>query len=69
MAKMSGLEKLAREICWLGFADPKNAGCTKTEYWRRIDPNAKRDYLDDARRFCSLYRRMNGTARRLLETE
>lgn len=51
------LEKLAREICWLGFAnrDPKIVGCTKVQYWKRLAESKKQDYRSEARQFMYIY--------------
>lgn len=45
---LSATEKLARDICWAGFANPKNAGTTKNRYWENITPNARKLYCEHA---------------------
>lgn len=48
MAKMDPIEKLARDLCWAGFAGPKPKG-TKAQYWESVAPEAKARYLEDAK--------------------
>ena len=43
------LERLARDICWAGFHNPKKVGRTKVQYWRTIAPDARADYRKLAR--------------------
>ena len=50
MAKaLSPTEKLARDICWRGFNNPKNATrLSKSGYWNSIDHEARVRYLEHA---------------------
>jgi hypothetical protein len=48
------VEKIAREICWLGFQSPRPE-TTKAKYWEEISEGARRNYRCDARRFVFLY--------------
>jgi len=52
VARMSMIEKIARDICWGEFADHKSVGCTKAAYWKGISPGARLEYIGDAARFC-----------------
>jgi hypothetical protein len=51
------VEKIAREICWLGFASPR-PDTTKARYWESISEDARQNYRCDARRFVFLYHRL-----------
>jgi hypothetical protein len=48
------MEKLAREICWLGFAVPAQAGVTKARYWKQLPESTRQNYRCDAQRFAFL---------------
>lgn len=50
----SPMEKLAREICWMGFALPEKSGTTKARYWKQISESARQNYRADAQRFVYL---------------
>ncbi len=55
------MEKLAREICWLGFAlpNPKHVGCTKAQYWKNLPESTRQNYRADARQFAYLLDRLD----------
>jgi hypothetical protein len=46
------LERLAMDICWAEFiGNPrKAAGCSKTQYWKKVTDEAKVSYRKDAER-------------------
>lgn len=52
MVRMSMIEKIARDICWGEFAAPRQVGCTKTVYWRRLSSQKKTEYIGDASKMC-----------------
>lgn len=56
---MHPLDKLAREICWAGFADPKCAGCTKAAYWKRLSDEKRAEYRTEAEHFAYLASRID----------
>ena len=43
------LERLARDLCWSEFHNPKIVGVTKLQYWKQITPDARADYRRLAR--------------------
>lgn len=45
---MTAIEKLARRICWLGFAQPSKTGWTEAAYWRSLPPEMHEKYLEEA---------------------
>ena len=49
-------ERLAREICWVGFANPKAVGTTKAAYWDKLPERTKDEYRKQAREFIWLTR-------------
>lgn len=46
--------RLARRICWLGFADPKKTGWTEHAYWASLPSETRAEYCDEAERLCWL---------------
>jgi hypothetical protein len=49
---MKPIEKLAREICWLGFTTPASrAGKTKASYWKRLPEETHQSYIIEAQHF------------------
>lgn len=52
MARISMIEKIARDICWGEFADHKSVGCTKAAYWKKLAAERRLEYITDASRFC-----------------
>lgn len=52
------VEKLARDICYNGFASPKDAGCTKAAYWKRLSPEKRAEYVREASYFCFMVKRL-----------
>jgi hypothetical protein len=60
MKRLTPIEKLAREICWAGFATkPGRAGRTKARYWRSITDCARRSYVLEAERFAFLLKNVS----------
>lgn len=58
-ARLTSIEKLAREICWLGFRHPlATKGKTKARYWKEITESARQNYRADAEHFAYLLRRV-----------
>jgi hypothetical protein len=45
---MGPLEKCARDICWAGFASPKDVGRTKAAYWRELPDETRYKYMREA---------------------
>ena len=45
------MEKLAREICWMGFSNPKAVGKTKAKYWQSLPPVTQNEYRTEAVHF------------------
>ena len=52
---MTPIDTLARNICWLGFANPKAVGLTKAQYWKGLTKEVKQEYRKEARNFVWLY--------------
>lgn len=52
---MKPLDKLARDICWLGFANPKEVGRTKAAYWKSLPEETRENYRKEASHFVWLY--------------
>lgn len=52
---MPPLDKLARDICWIGFSDKKAVGCTKAAYWKRIPEDTREAYRKEAAHFVWVY--------------
>lgn len=50
--------RLARDICYNGFASRKDVGCSKTEYWKRLSPEKQAEYVREASWFCYTVKRM-----------
>lgn len=60
MAKMTPIEKLAREICWAGFVHlDSRKGKTKAGYWRSIHEDAREKYISDAKWFAFIVKRVS----------
>lgn len=36
MPRMTPIEKLARDVCYNGFASRRDVGCSKAAYWKRL---------------------------------
>jgi hypothetical protein len=51
MARINAIEKLAREICWMGFSPNGRTGKTKNRYWLSITEDARQQYRASARHF------------------
>lgn len=49
--KLPATEKLARDICWLGFNNPTKAtGCRNAaQYWKCVSNAARGDYIKHAK--------------------
>lgn len=46
---MTNLEKLAREICWMGLTTrDARRGKTKSRYWKSLSDEKRREYISDA---------------------
>lgn len=58
-AKLSPIEKLAREICWMGFSPEGRIGKTKAAYWRAISGIARKGYREDALQFAHLLKHID----------
>ena len=56
--RLSPIERLARDICWIGFVNPKLAGTTKITYWNRLPETTRTKYRDEAKRFAFLLERV-----------
>lgn len=56
--RLSSVERLARDICWAEFADPRHAGCSKAAYWLDVHPNRKAEYIEDAEWFTMIVRKL-----------
>jgi len=52
------MERLAREICWRGFARPENSGMTKARYWKEITEGTRQKYRVEARQLVFLVERI-----------
>lgn len=54
---MKPIDKLAREICWLGFSVEyrKTSGYTKARYWKRLTEAARASYRKEAMHFVWMY--------------
>lgn len=65
--KLSATEKLARDICWLGFRNPTAYG-TKKAYWESVAPSAKKGYLEHAAELIWWTRRL-GASRLIIAVE
>lgn len=52
------VERLARDICYNGFARPQDAGCSKVQYWERLSPEKRAEYVQEASWFCYTIRRL-----------
>ena len=60
MSRKNPIEKLAAEICWLGFVHPASKrGKTKASYWKSLPESTRQDYRCEARRFAYLLDRVN----------
>lgn len=58
MKRLTPIEKIARDYCWAGFASPKHAGCTKAQYWNRLSPEKRDEYIREASYFCYHVKRL-----------
>lgn len=59
MSRNDPIEKLAREICWLGFSHPDaTRGKTKASYWKSLPESTRQNYRGDARQFAYLLDRV-----------
>lgn len=57
--RMTPIEKIAREICWLGFRHPlATKGKTKASYWKEITEEARQLYRNEAANFIYLFKRV-----------
>jgi hypothetical protein len=56
--RLNATEKLARDICWAGFNDPKFVGKSKARYWENISDAAKMDYIREAGYVARLVRKL-----------
>lgn len=57
--RLTPVEKLAREICWLGFTHPLvKKGKTKASYWKTICEDARKGYRAEAEHFIYLLKRV-----------
>lgn len=46
---MKNIEKLAREICWMGFTTREGRlGKTKASYWKSLSDEKRKEYIRDA---------------------
>lgn len=54
--KLSPIDKLARNICWIGFTtkDAKR-GKTAASYWKSLPEETQKHYRDEANHFVWLY--------------
>lgn len=52
-------ERLAREICWVGFANPSAVGKTKAAYWDGLPEFTKEEYRKQAREFIWLTKNLD----------
>lgn len=59
MAKLKPMERLAREICWLGFHEPKSVGVSKSQYWKQITENSRKHYRQEAERFAFYFEKLS----------
>lgn len=52
MSRTKTIEKIAREMCWLGFAHADaRAGKTKASYWKSLPESTRQNYRSDAINF------------------
>lgn len=59
--RLTEIEKLARDICWAGFSDATKREDTKAKYWKTIAPAARADYMQEAKYFAFLARKLGYT--------
>lgn len=57
--RMHPFDKLAREICWAGFAHPKHVGKTKTQYWKSLTDEKRAEYRAEAEYWAYLHDRIS----------
>ena len=55
---MSPIEKLARDICWAEFVGKPPGGRTKAAYWKNIHPDARAVYIQNARYWVAIAKKM-----------
>lgn len=48
---MKPIDKLARDICWIGFADKRSVGKTKAAYWKSLPEETRDNYRKEASHF------------------
>lgn len=57
---LNPVEKLAREICWLGFTHPSfRIGKTKASYWASLPEPTRERYRLDAAQFVWIVNKIN----------
>ena len=66
---MKTFEKLAREICWESFTNPKAVGATKASYWKSLPPATQSEYRNDAAKFIRILGGLNSELLRDIENE
>ncbi len=55
---MKPVERLARDICWVGFFKPRSFGITKAAYWKSLPQSTRKNYEADASQFVWLLSRL-----------
>lgn len=68
--KLNRIERLARDICWVGFTESyrKQLKQTKAQYWALMPDESRENYRGDARLMMSIVPRLpEGTRQIVLE--
>jgi hypothetical protein len=52
---MTPLDKLARDICWIGFPNKKLVGRTKAQHWKNLPEETRHEYRKEAQHFVWIY--------------
>lgn len=55
-ARLTPIERLARDIAWAEWIDPVNPSRTKFTYWASLLDEDRTDYVKEAERFVFLTR-------------
>jgi hypothetical protein len=56
MTTIEAVDRLARDICWLGLTTPGGrAGKTKASYWKSLPEETRERYRQEASNFVWLY--------------
>lgn len=57
-ARISKIEKLARDICWAEWVGDYRPECGKAAYWNGLHPDVKTGYIVDAKWFQFICRKL-----------